>query len=208
MERLSKFKLIVEIGFFMVAAAVLLNLNHRAEAVLISADVAIKNTNKRVSDTAQNTNAVLIQLGLAADQAQQAAREQRVYWSENSQQTTRALVNLNAFVTNTDRRLNTELFPAATATLQTLNAETAARSIDIHNLVESVRQPLDAATLKINDPNIEATIENIQKISGNLADATGDVKKIVHKATLPKTKAQIAAGMLLKLAPIGIAAAK
>src|SRR5438552_17777020 len=46
---------------------------------------------KRLVDTSQNMNAILIQSGLAADEVRRAATEQRQYWNQAGAETVAAI---------------------------------------------------------------------------------------------------------------------
>lgn len=68
----------------------------RAGDLLQQASAVTRNLDRRISDTSQNLNAILIQSGLAADQIQQASREQKRYWEKISGDTDDTLKSLNA----------------------------------------------------------------------------------------------------------------
>lgn len=55
-----------------------------ATATAQAAKVALVDTRKEIKGTMQNTNAILIQAGLASDEVRRAAISQRRYWDDNS----------------------------------------------------------------------------------------------------------------------------
>jgi len=61
-------------------------------------DDAVKELKKRVVDTSQNLNALLIQLGLASYEAQAASREQRAYWNKIGKESVTLIADLDATV--------------------------------------------------------------------------------------------------------------
>lgn len=77
-----------------------------AHVLLQQSTLVTQNANRRISDTSQNLNAILIQAGLAADQVQQASREQKKYWENISGDTDKALKSLNAGARGLDQNMS------------------------------------------------------------------------------------------------------
>lgn len=63
--------------------------------VMTQAAAVSKNLNRRITDTSENLNAILLQAGLAADQLQEASREQKKYFEHISADTDSTLKALN-----------------------------------------------------------------------------------------------------------------
>jgi uncharacterized protein YoxC len=74
--------------FFVVATIVLVIAGHSIRST--NAEIHglvqdIRKDEKDIRPTLQNVNAILIQVGLAADELQDASRKQNAYWDANSQ---------------------------------------------------------------------------------------------------------------------------
>lgn len=63
-----------------------------------AARIAIVDTRKEIKGTMQNSNAILIQVGLASDEARRAAISQRHYWDDNSRKFGQLLDRTDALI--------------------------------------------------------------------------------------------------------------
>lgn len=157
------------------------------------------NLDRRVSDTSQNVNAALIQLGLATDEVRRASIEQRRYWSDTAKETTRTIASVRSLVERTDVELNERILPETNALLVRTNGtleEIRPRMVDLLDQGTRATSDLDVGVLLLNkrlgDPKIDGALGNMVMASGNVAVATGalaeaskDVRERVHQATRP-----------------------
>ena len=174
----------------------------------------IEESQQRLIDTSQNTNAILIQIGLAADNARRASEAQESYQTHLETILTKvetSVESLNATIVRTDYNLNTELLPQAVRSLKETEIATAAVTATVQQIGAEIAPVLQAATGLLEDPNIKASIANIEASSKNAVGITAEtveiaknmnlttqhIEKAVDKATKPGSLAVKAGSWLL-----------
>lgn len=199
---MSRFRDLCIGAFFLLAACavipVIVDLRqvlHDAHDVIGRADGAIAEGQRRMVDTSQNANGVLIQLGLAADQWAQASAAQRKSLAVWSQQTTEILALTKSALTKFDTEFNGNTLPEVTAALRALRKTIE----DIQPALASLTEASAGAAKTMNDPaimeslaEIKALLEkaNVMLASGNVTAAnvqamSEDLRKAVARATKP-----------------------
>lgn len=178
---------------FLIAASVCLvtitarvdRLLDHADAAVIEAKTATGQASNDLHGSVQNLNAILLQAGLATDEARRAATEQRKYWNLTAEQTDKTVRAFRQLVDRTDRQLNDTLLP-------NLSDQFEATSATAQASLSAVTQSADALTARLNDPNItslalhlDQTAANVEIATGHLANASADVEKKVHQLTKP-----------------------
>jgi len=183
------------------------------KATAVKTQEVLTEAQRRIKDTSQNANAILIQVGLAADEWRRASESSKSY----NQKVTKILDDSDAMLVATNEKLSNVL------------DQTAATMGDIgvvsKRLEGDVKPALDAATISFNnisvaagnvaltvaDPsiqktlvNIEATTENLKTTSDELIsigkhidNSTANIDKAVERSTRPATFAAKAGLMVL-----------
>jgi hypothetical protein len=150
-------------GIFLLVTLGMLAL--QARNTLRQADALMSDATTRLDDTSRNANAILIQAGLAADQARLVSIEQRRQLSAISK---RALVLLD----HADNLLVT-----ATGTVDKLGVDTDASLKEI----PQVMRDLDASIKTFNetaaDPNIKKTLANVASTTQHTSETMAHVEK-------------------------------
>lgn len=145
---------------------------------------------RRIVDTSQNLNAILIQAGLASDEVRKAAMEQRQYWDQSGAETVKLLGNANQAVDS--------LHEAAQAIPPTLK--------DSQLALEQASLTMNDASKILTDPNLAATLLNIQITTGHIA-AISDLaetrfRQMMKPANVFKTLMERALGIAGSVAEI------
>lgn len=122
-------------------------------------------TRLRVTYTSSNVNAILVQLGLASDEARRAAVSQRRYWDENSQQFHATLVQAEA-----------TLKQMADSTRH-MDEETTVALRELQSSLKRTTETLDHMDALVSDPNNRATIANLEKATREVASATDNLRE-------------------------------
>lgn len=124
----------------------------------------VYDTRVRLVHTSANTNAILIQLGLASDEARLAATSQRRYWDENSRQFHATLVQAEA-----------TLKQMADSTRH-MDEETTVALRELQTSLKHTTATLDHMDALVSDPNNKATIANLEKATQEVAGATENLR--------------------------------
>lgn len=165
-------------------------------------DAAVVEAQRRVVDTSQNLNGLIIQLGLTSDQIHQAAIEQRKLTAETTRKTNEALDRANTLIANLDSNINEKLLPEATRTVSKLSgsadgltklaADVSATVKALEPTLENLAVASKGAADRMNDPSLQKTLENIERgtkglaeSSENLSAMTADARVALHKALKP-----------------------
>jgi hypothetical protein len=148
-----------------------------ARQVLAETHALVVDTRKKVDDTSSNLNAILIQAGLAADQARLASIEQREY-----------LKLLNTNLDKTFAHANMVLIQAQT-TLAQVGDTTQKVGEDVHGtseativalkelvpLLAQARATLESAQKRVDDPAITSTL---QQVDATMKAVTGTLQNV------------------------------
>jgi signal transduction histidine kinase len=141
----------------------------------------------------QNANAILLQAGLAADEARRASEEQRAFANvfdkellAGAQNTNAAILDIRGLVASVQGDLRTnsnDLHDVSGATVAALN--------ELPPLLRSAQGTTDSANRLISDQDIQRTIKNLADSSQHIAGTTDNVEqmsKIVEKKVEQMTK--------------------
>jgi hypothetical protein len=142
---------------------------------------------KRVEHTSQNLNAILIQAGLASDEARRASIEQRQYLKTLNKQVSQDLVQFHRVLVAAEKTINkvgqeSELTVAA---LRPVLVQTESTLAEAENTLEQLTKTSENLAKTTGDPNIPKTLAHTEKITANLEEASEDVKKKVKEITKP-----------------------
>lgn len=167
----------------------------KAYRLIVHSDDLVRETRQSVKNTSQNANAVLIQLGLMADQAalasrvtKEAAEEQKKLIAATSDNIRQSAADMDRLILHTDVSLNQDLFPQMSATLAAANLELQRTGDDSHNTFLATQQVLGAANQRLDDPAIAAILKTTSYTSENIAATTKDIRDTVHQAVKPRNK--------------------
>lgn len=159
-----------------------------AKQVMAHADALILQEQKEFHDTAQNVNAILLQGGLAAYQAQMAAREQRAYWNTLGKQSEQFLLGLQYNINDPkDGFLPNSRHAIMALTLDAHDELTAMQGATeaVHSATDSLTLDFDSLHARIDDPRIDEILGNLQSTSFEIAGTTADVHTEIHKFVFP-----------------------
>jgi phospholipid/cholesterol/gamma-HCH transport system substrate-binding protein len=128
-----------------------------------------------LSNSAEKTT---VSVGRTADQLTLTAAQVNVLLSENRAALAGTLENINQ-TTNQIRLLTTEVTPLMengefVRNLQTLSANAAAASANLRALTDGVGNPENVVLLQQTLESARATFQNVQKITSDLDELTGD----------------------------------
>jgi len=174
---------------------------------ILDADSTVKHLDASLGEihtTAQNVNAVLVQVqGVAADLGK-TATDERAYWNKTAKESSDAARDLRALLARTDRSLNDHLLPDLD---REVNATAAAAQLGM----ESIAHSADTLTFQLSDPaiaqmaehlnaasaSVGAAAQNTAEATAHLDKATADIETAVHRVTKPPTMLkQIGMGIL------------
>ena len=147
----------------------------------------LEESHVRLVDTSRNTNAILIQIGLATDNARRASEAQESYQQHLESILTKVETSveaLNSTIVRTDHNLNTELLPQAVQSLKETEQATAAVTATVQQIGTDISPVLQAATALLEDPNIKASIANIETSSKNTVAITAETAEIAKNMNL------------------------
>ena len=150
-------------------------------------DALVLEAHTRLVGTSQNLNAILIQVGLASDEARRAAIEQRAYWSKNSQEMTGLLTDARTVLSSvqkTTEDVDLKLDEITQSTTSALDAipPTLEQS---RTTMAAATNSLNAATVLISDPNIPSTLKHIDATAGHIEGASAAIEVRVKQLTKP-----------------------
>ncbi len=174
-----------------VSVSLVLTLDKTARLLdhLDAAVIEIQNTTVQAGQelraTNQNVNAILLQTGLAADQARLAAAEQRQYWNATAKQTDLTVRAVRQLIDRTDRQLNDSLLPGVESNSTQVSA---AAEVSLEALAHSA----DVLTKQLNDPHVaslaahlDGSAQNVEETTAHLSAASADIEVKVHQMTRP-----------------------
>ena len=153
---------------------------------------------RRVTDTAQNLNAVLIQVGLTADEGRRASAEQRAYWAKISAETVTLLADADKILKSADTNQQ-----RAFDDLHGISGETQSTIQAIRPIFEELRGTIQLANRQIDNPDYaraaKALADSAEHING-IADNGEKISAIAEKKFQQMTKpASLAKTVLTKL---------
>lgn len=174
----------VSVGFLMLLAHVE-KLVDDTDAAVSEVRATAAQVGKDTHSTSQNLNAILLQGGLAADEARRAATEQRNYWNATAKQSDLTVRALRQLIDRTDRQLNDKLLPE-------IALETEHISSSAQVSFQAAGHSADILTEQLNDPHILSLAAHLDQSSANIEEATkhldaasADIEKKVHQMTKP-----------------------
>lgn len=144
-------------------------------------------THKRIADTSSNVNALLIQLGLTADEARRAAIEQRAYWDKAGAETVRALGKTNDVLDQANRTLSSvdesqrRIADQTIAALSSLPASVQAATGAMNQAAADLR----SANTILQDPNIPQTLAHLNSTASHLDSTSASIDVAVKRWTKP-----------------------
>lgn len=165
----------------------------QATSSLVQTQQDLQKVSDEIHGTSQNLNAVLIQLGLTADQARLASMEQRAYWRKNSLETHQVLASVKRTVDDADLGLQV-LVVAADKQLNGTGEKLQSSLLHLGNVADDMDRLMlhTDQTLYQAGPSVQATLDNVQKTSASLAAASDsiagaskDIEVKVHQLTRP-----------------------
>jgi hypothetical protein len=180
------------IAFMVAATAVLLQINARIDHSAQSLDQVSANLNSYIdpknprgfSGVLANTNAVLVQLGLSADEWRRASLNQREYWDKSAKDAAAAVAKANVVLTDlhdtmlstrsliehSDHNINSELLPKLSAVL-----EQSGRNLQV--LTDQTNQNMKVLQSILEHSDQLARDENVKKMVAELAGSTEELHK-------------------------------
>jgi ABC-type transporter Mla subunit MlaD len=158
-----------------------------ARAMITETRALVADARSKVDDTSSNLNAILIQAGLAADQARQASVEQRDYLKQLNGNLDRTFSHVNELLAqaqDTTQTVGGDVHQISQATVTALNG--------LPPVLDQANKTLAASEKVISDPNIPATVAEVNKsmvaVTGtmqNVEKTTAHVEKKVDEMTRP-----------------------
>lgn len=180
------------------------------DKLIVDADAAVRAEQKDLHGTSQNVNAILIQAGLAADQARLAALEQRQYWNRTAIETDKTVKAARKIIDRTGQQLNDETLPAVTDAVSALRFATEEIEYQASNSLQTIPVVMKSADQTLADidkltinSDLLGTLRNVQGITANVNSTTKMVDGWVARETKPPTIAQRILGLTVDLAPGG-----
>src|SRR5438046_8000832 len=118
---------------------------------------------KRLVDTSQNMNVILIQSGLAADEARRAAIEQRAYWNQAGAETVTAIRQIQQTTKSVDDSQK-QIAQATVMSLQSLQPAAQAST----EAMQQAANDLESLNKILADQNIAQLIEHLKQTAAHL----------------------------------------
>jgi ABC-type transporter Mla subunit MlaD len=144
---------------------------------------------RRLVDTSQNLNALLIQLGLTSDELRRAAVEQRVYWNKAGAETVSALQRTNDVlrqVEETTHSVDESQKSISTATVTALQALPQAAQASTAAMQQAARD-LETLDKILADQNIPATLLHVNRTADHLESMSYSLDVAVKRWTKPQS---------------------
>jgi hypothetical protein len=162
----------VLIGAVIGLGAVISPLISELRQLVRDTDVTMIEARRDLHNSAQNTNAMLIQLGLASDEVRRAAQEQRTYWNKTSKETAETVTAVRSLVARTDANLNERLLPDTEEAVTRASTNFDLVATDLDGALGQLQVATSTLALQIGDPAISQTVQSLQESAGNTAQAT------------------------------------
>ena len=157
----------------------------------------VQETQRRIIDTSKNTNALLIQAGLAADNARRASESQEFYHRRLStllDETETSLKALSAAIEHTDTTLNNTLLAQAAATLKSTELVAFETANAVRVTTDGLKPVFDNAAIVLADtsvalretsnlignPDIRGILENVNTVSATAGVLSAEAVKIAQ----------------------------
>jgi hypothetical protein len=166
-----------------------------ADSTMRHADAMTVEAQTTMRATSQNLNAILIQTGIAADQARLAATEQRAYWEKTSLDSDKTVKALRLTIdraalllSHTDQQLNDLTFP-------NLNAQISQVGQSGVSSAKALESSADALHDLFADPHLSGLVVNLDQTSASLSQTAASgahvakfyETKLTKPASLAKT---------------------
>lgn len=159
----------------------------------------------RVDHTSQNLNANLIHLDLILGRAERISRSQEAYWTMMQAKGAVTMDRANAVLVELE-----DTIQHTRAGSDRVSDETVQVLVELKKAIQQTNQTMQAAEKVVSDPNLPATIANINKASAQVADTsvavTGtaqDLQGAVHAWTHPKPIVKVADWTLKAIRAVG-----
>lgn len=168
---------------------VLLSLAIIMSILLVDADYAINDARRDLNLITANLNTSLTSIAVtsrelsdAGAQAALAAKEQRAYWAKTSLETYKTMAAARLTIIRTDRTINDIIAPKLVANLDSVRDVTDTTGASINAVMDQIAPTLinvnratASAAYTLSDPAIRDSIDNLAKVTDNIAGATADV---------------------------------
>jgi DNA repair ATPase RecN len=159
---------------------------------------AAVNANKRVSDTAQNANALLVQLGLASDEVRRAAIEQRRSLRRTDRQVAGLMASADQAVRDLDGTIN-----GLNQSQAAIAGKTVEALDEIRPALESSERLMDTTTSavqivgnRLDDPHVSHLVGQADEAVTNANKSTAIVEAELEKWTAPVKRVRAVLGTL------------
>lgn len=193
------------------------NAVRETQVVVRDADAAVKESQRRITDTAQNLNAALIQVGLATDEARRASMEQRQYWNQISKETIGLITDARATMRKTETSIDgvsTEVHSVAgdihgfASDLHGVAGAAVTSLESVPPVLEQGSRTLESANALLTGPELTGSVKDLAEASrhldgtvANVEMMSADIQQRLHKTlNQPKSLARIIFGWLLDTA--------
>jgi len=201
---IAKVASLAALSFFLLSLSVLC---WEATGLVRESRALVSESQKRVSDTSSNLNALLIQMGLTADNLRRssesweaASQEQRVYFGKATKKMEYVLSEAEQTLidvrTQTLPRINSAI-EANDLRTQVVLDETATAIREMQPAIEHLSLAAENAAKVAGDPNIPATLAHVEKTSEHVEETAENIKKTtahieqrVAQATKPASLAK------------------
>jgi hypothetical protein len=159
----------------------------KVNAALDQITMTTTEAHERMVGTSQNLNAILIQVGIASDEARRAASEQRVYWNKVGAESVLAIQKTNDVLTTAQKTLN------SIDDSQKLIAATTIKSLEgVPVTIQASTNAMNEAALDLqttnrilSDPNIPQTLAHLNETAGHLDNTSASIDTAVKRWTKP-----------------------
>lgn len=170
----------------------------QAPAVVASLNARLDHLQGKVDGSLQNVNAILLQAGLAADQARLASRDQREYARKFDAKLDETLAGVNKAVVS------------VTGDLHSTTEDVHATLVTLPELVRTLNESVQSIDKRVNDPVVSRTLEglagaaeqtaktmaHVDAVTANVEKMSDDAQESFHK-TMHPSRWQVARGSML-----------
>lgn len=163
------------------------HINKTLLSTLQSVNTTILNANTQITYISQNTNAILIQAGLAVNEARLTSSSERLYLQTMSKETIKTISDTDLAIVNL-QKTEADIDTSLVSTSNQLSSVVA----DTKPLLQAGTKTLTSANKLLADPALAATLNNtnnatksLAEVSANVSATTKDIQNKVHDMTKP-----------------------
>jgi paraquat-inducible protein B len=167
----------------------------QAQQTLIQIHRSSKDLSKDVKDLKEMTNATLFQVGDASHEVAQAAREQRIYWKKDGEQTVKILGHVDQLISS----LNQDETKISNSTVVALTEVTTTLQTSQATLKAST-ETIQQTNKILSDPNIQQTLDHVNSTMANIQHTSQSIDQAIARMTKPKSLLKSIFSSLLDLA--------